>query len=187
MQLTSKKKRKHINTHCGYHVNHPAHNSIILKQYGSTHTQETGFSSFHAMWNYNCMKLASWKKFLLCAWHPWSNYSWNSSSQWAMPQHWRMNTELVISAASNYMSRHNSIRCLLLKYILKNNLTVKRLCHTTVYITLQHWKHSCVTKEKNYIRGQATGNGRGKIKGNGGYLPRSWQKKYRKWNKPMKY
>lgn len=132
-------------------MNHPTHNSIISKQYGSTHTQETGFNSFHAMWNYNCMKLASWNQFLLCLWHPWSNYSWNSSSPWAMPQQWRTNTELVISAATNYMSWHNSIRCLLLKYILKNNLTLTGLCHATSYVTLQYWKHSCVTKEKNYV------------------------------------
>lgn len=133
-----KEKPKHINTHCGYRVNHPAHKITILKQYGSTHTQETGFNSFHAMWNYSCMKLASWNPFLPCAWHPWSNYSWSSSSPWAMPQHWRMNTELVISAASKYMSWHKSIRCLLLKYILNNNLSIKRHCHTTSYITLHY-------------------------------------------------
>jgi hypothetical protein len=84
-----------------------------------------------------------------------------------------MNTELVISAASNYMSWHNSIKCLLLKYILKNNLLLKDFA--TQQVTLHYNTESIpvLQKKKIYIRGQATGNGRGKIKGNGGYMPRS--------------
>lgn len=66
-----------------------------------------------------------------------------------------------------------SIRCLLLQHILKNNLLLKDFA--TQQVTLRYNTESIpvLQKKKNYIRGQATGNGRGKIKGNGGYMPRS--------------